>query len=125
MKDLTIDRKLYRQFNTAYIYVSTHNRTHCHSLIDWGDNGEVSGGDVTVINTSSQRHVNIRRIENHEITSVPIATGGALDHSQSDSVTIIMYQCEYNGKGETIHASVQLEWYNNDVGYKSSKVNGV
>ena len=57
MKDINIDGKLNLQVNTSFTYVSTHNRTHCHSLVDWGANGGVFGEDFTVINISSHRHV--------------------------------------------------------------------
>ena len=83
----------YREVNTTYIYMSNHNHPHCKSFFDWGDNGGVSGEDITVINTSPQMHVNIRGIENNEITSVPIDTIGALNHSQAGPVIIIIHQC--------------------------------
>ena len=92
-------------------------------MVDWGANVGVSCEDVTVVNTSPQRHVNILGIDNHDITSVPIATFGAFDCSQSVPVIIIMHQYEYHRKGNTSCYSVQLYQYKNDVNEKLSKVN--
>ena len=74
IKELIIERNIYFQVNTTFIYVSTQNITNCQSLADRGANGRVAGEDVTVINIYSHRHVNIRGIDNHEITSVNIDT---------------------------------------------------
>ena len=124
MKDLNIDGKLYSQVNIPFIYVSTHNCTHCQSLIDQGANGGVAGEDVTVINIPPHRHVKIQVIDNHDINSVIIATVSALDYSQAGPVIIIIHQYAYHGKGRTINSYVHIEWYKNDVNEKSRKVNG-
>ena len=63
-------------------------------------------------------HVKIRGINNHEITSVPIYTIGALDNLQDVPFIIIMHQYVYHGKGNTFHPSVQLDLYKNDVNEK-------
>ena len=104
--------------------MSTHNCTHCKSLVGRGANGGVAGEDVTFINISPHRHVKIQGIDNHEINSVHIATVGVLDHSQDGSIIIIMHQYIYHGDRNTINSSVQLEWYNNDTDYKPIKANG-
>ena len=83
-------------------------------MIERVANGGIPGEDVTVVNTSPQRHINIQGIDNHDITSTPIATVGALDHSQSGPVIIIMKQYRYNGKEKNTNYSVHLEGYNND-----------
>ena len=123
MKELTIYEKMYPQFNTTFICVYTHSHTYFQSLVGRGDNGGVTGEYVTVVNATPHRHVNIRGIGNHKITSVPIYTVGDLAHSQAGPVIIIMHQYAYHGKGDTVHYSVQLEWYKNEVNYISRKVN--
>ena len=90
-KYLTIYGKLYCQVNTTFIYISTHNRTYCQSLVEQGDNLVVSGEYFTVINTSLHRHVNFQGIDYHEINSVPIATISALADSQTVPVIIIIH----------------------------------
>ena len=84
----------------------THNRTHCQSLVDRGANRGVINEGVTFINKSTHIHVNIRGIDNHEITSVSISTIDALDHSQTGPVIVIMHQYAYSGKGKTIYSYV-------------------
>ena len=37
MKDITIDGRLYCQFNTSFIYVPHHSFLHFQSFIDQGD----------------------------------------------------------------------------------------
>ena len=87
MKYFTIDGKLYCQVKTSFIYVSTHNYTYCQLLVDRVANGGVSGEDFTVINRSPHKHVNLRGIDNHGITSVIIGTIGALDLVQPKTST--------------------------------------
>ena len=123
MKELNIDGKLYSQVNNSFIYVSTNSRTHCQSLVDCGDNAGVSGEDITVINITPYRHVNIQGINNHDITSVTVFTVGALAHLQYRPVIIIMNHYVYHIKGNTIHYSFHIEWYKNDVHDKTTKVN--
>ena len=98
--------------------MSTHNCTHCQSLVGRGDNGIVDGEDVTVINTPPHRDVNIQGIDIHGINSVQMFTVGTLDHSQTGPVIIIFHQYEYHGKGETIHSSVHIEWYEKNTNEK-------
>ena len=83
---------------TPNLYAYTHNRTNRQSLVDQGDNGGVDGENVTVINTSPHRHVNIWGIDNHDITSVTIATAGALVHSQAVPVIIVWYHIMEMGR---------------------------
>ena len=58
MKELMIDGKLYLQVNTSFIYLYTHNHTHCQSLVKNGDNAGVYGKDINVINTPPNWNVN-------------------------------------------------------------------
>ena len=43
LKAITIDGRLYLQFNTPFIHVFNHNLKHFQSLVYWGDNGLVYG----------------------------------------------------------------------------------
>ena len=124
MKDITIDGKLYRQVNHLFIYVCTHNSTHCQSFVEWCDNGGVSGEYFTVINKSLHIHVNIWGTDNDEIAAVPIATVVALDHSQAGIGIIIMHQFVYHGKGKRNNYYMKIEWYKNDLNEKSLQLNG-
>ena len=93
-------------------------------MVDRVANVGIAGEDVTVLNTFPHRHVNIQGIDNHNITSILIATVGDLDHSQPDPVFIIIHQYAYHGKGKTMHSYMQIQWYKNDFNEKPRKVNG-
>jgi hypothetical protein len=62
------------------------------SLIDQGANGSITGIDTRVIERHPHRTVDIRGINNHEITSISIVTAGAVAQSQRGDVILIMHQ---------------------------------
>jgi hypothetical protein len=86
------------------------------SHIDQGANGGITGIDTRVIECHSHRTVDIRGIDNHEITtSIPIATAGAVARSQPVDVILLMrqYAC-HPQQGRLIHFPCQLESLAND-----------
>ena len=89
IKHLNIDGKFYHQVNNRFIYLSTHNCTHCQSLVYYGDIGGVVGEDVTVINRYPNSNFNIEGIDNIGITSVPIAAVGDPADSQAGAFIIL------------------------------------
>eukprot|EP00980_Cylindrotheca_fusiformis_P021811 scaffold8646_cov116-Cylindrotheca_fusiformis.AAC.1 len=97
------------------------------SLVDRGANGGIAGNDVRVIAYHpDHRRVDIRGIDNHEITSIPIVTAGGLCQTQRGPVIAILHQYAYHPtQGKTIHSSGQLEHYHNDVNDRSIKVGGL
>jgi len=55
--------------------------------------------------------VDVRGIDNHQITNIPIITAGGVVKTQHGSAIAILYQHAYTGQGrKTIHSSGQLEW---------------
>ncbi len=68
--------------------------------------------------------VNVRGIDNHQITNIPIVTAGGVVKTQHGPAIAILHQYAYTGQGKTIHSSGQLEWYKNDINDKSVKVAG-
>ena len=123
-KEVIIDGKKFRQVNVARTYrVSAHETALYESLADRGANGGVAGEDVRVIDTTDRR-VDIRGIDNHQVTAVPIATCGAVAKSQKGEVILILHQYAYTGRGKTIHSCGQIEDFKNDVNDKSVKVPG-
>jgi hypothetical protein len=72
--------------------VSQASRRKKSSLIDQGANGGIAGIDTRVIERHPHRTVNIRGIDNHEITSIPIVTAGAVARSQRGDAILIMHQ---------------------------------
>ena len=97
--------------------------SQCKQFYDNGG-GYIPQYNDTVRELSQYQHVKIRVIDIHYILSVSIATVGTLDCSQAGPYIIIMHHFSYHRKVKTIHSSVNIECYNNDVNYKWIKVRG-
>ena len=93
------------------------------SLIDRGANGGVAGSDVRVL-FKTNRTVDIRGIDNHQLTDIGIGTVGGVVATQKGSVIVIMHQYALLGKGSSIHAPCQIEHFKNQVDDKSTQVGG-
>jgi len=124
-EELVINGKKYRLVHQHKIYysVSAHKSRKIGSLVDRGANGGIAGEDVRIIE-KSDRTVDVRGIDNHQITDIPIVTAGGVIKTQHGPAIAILHQYAYTGQGKTIHSSGQLEWYKNDVNDKSIKVSG-
>ena len=92
------------------------------SLIDRGANGGLAGDDVRVI-FKTNRCVDIRGIDNHQITGIDIGTVGGVVDTHKGPVIAIMHQYALLGKGSSIHAPGQMEHFKNQV-YDKSKIVG-
>ena len=57
-------------------YVTKPSRSSQHSLVDRGDNGGVADSDMRVIETYLDHKVEIRGIDNHQISAIPLVTSG-------------------------------------------------
>ena len=100
--------------------VSQASHKNSGSLIDRGANGGIAGNDTRVIERHPHRTVDIRGIDNHELTAIPIITAGAVAKTQRGEVVIIMHQYAYHPQqGRSIHSSCQLESFKNDVNDRS------
>ena len=123
--DITINSKVYREVGKHVIYyLSKVSRSSVDSLVDIGANGGVAGNDVRAIAKHPDRTVDVRGIDNHEITSIPLVTVGGVTSTTSGEIIIIMHQYAHHGKNKTIHSSPQIEHYENKVDDRSIKVGG-
>jgi Reverse transcriptase (RNA-dependent DNA polymerase) len=111
-------------FTNIVYTVSSHQYATSLSLIDRGANGGVAGSDVRVI-FKTHRTVDIRGIDNHQVTNIDIGTVGGVVQTQKGQVIAIMHQYALLGKGSSIHSPCQLEWYKNDVNDKSIHAGGL
>ena len=59
--------------------------------MDRGANGGVGGSDVRVIETYADRKVNIRGIDNHEISAISLVTSGGVTATITGEVIVIMH----------------------------------
>ena len=64
-------------------------------------------------------------IDNHQLTSIPLITAGGVSQSHLGPVILIFHQYAHYGKGKSIHSSVQIEAFNNNVNDKSIKLGGL
>ena len=67
-------------------------------------NSGVARSDVRVVETNPDRKVDMRGIDNHEITAIPLVAVGGVTSTITGEVILIMHQCAYNGKNKAIHS---------------------
>ena len=104
-------------------YVSTQVNQSNHHLIDRGANGGLAGADMRVIHTTP-RKINIVGIDDHELTGLNVVTAAALLDAQKGPIIGIFHEYAHLGKGKSIHASGQMEWFNCQVDDRSKIVGG-
>ena len=59
-------------------YVTKSSCSSQHSLVDRGANGGVADSDVRVIETHPDHKVDIRGIDDHQISAIPLVTDGGV-----------------------------------------------
>ena len=94
-----------------------------HHLIDRGANGGLAGADMRVIHTTP-RKINIVGIDDHELTGLNVVTAAALLDTQKGPIIGVFHEYAHLGKGRSIHAAGQMEWFNCQVDDSSKIVGG-
>ena len=112
-----------RKIHIHQRYVFTRVNQSNHHLIDRGANGGLAGADMKVIHTTP-RKINIVGIDNHELTGLNVVTAAALLDTQKGPIIGIFHEYAHLGKGKSIHASGQMEWFNCQVDDRSKIVGG-
>ena len=112
-----------RKIHTHQRYVFTRVNQSNHQLIDRGANGGLAGADMRVIHTTP-RKINIVGIDDHELTGLNVVTAAALLDTQKGPIIGIFHEYAHLGKGKSIHASGQMEWFNCQVDDRSKIVGG-
>ena len=112
-----------RQIQTHQRYVFARVNQSNHHLIDRGANGGLAGADMRVIHTTP-RKINIVGIDDHELTGLNVATAGALLDTQKGPIIGVFHEYAHLGKGRSIHAAGQMEWFNCQVDDRSKIVGG-
>ena len=91
--------------DTYLAYANTRSKNHLNgSLVDRGANGGILGNDAKVIRRHS-RGVDVRGIDNHEMSDLKIVDGASKVESDKGPIIIIMNQYAYHGINRTIHSS--------------------
>ena len=79
---------------------------------------------MRVITKSPHRAVHVEGIDNHQVRDVPIVTAGGVLKTKVGEVIGIFHQYAHINKGASIHSSVQLEAYKQDVNDRSLRTPG-
>ena len=83
--------------------VSEHKQNINASLVDRGVNGGIAGNDVRLIpslSTHANKTVNVMGKDNHQITSISLASVGGISTPQHGPVIIIFHQHARYGKAK-------------------------
>ena len=92
-------------------------------MVDSGANGGLAGADVCVLEQTVHND-SVTGIADHELPSLDIATGTVFLNTNDGTVVLIMHECVYYGRGNTIHSPGQIEWFHNKCYDKSYHVGG-
>lgn len=125
--EMTINGVRYRSVNITSITYDVNGRRHSPisgSLQDRGANGGIAGHDMRVLDKIPGRYVNIRGVDNHELTEIPLVTAaGVIDTSAGPHIGIF-HQYAHHPKQRSIHSSGQMEHFGNHVNDRSCRVGG-
>ena len=94
-----------------------------HRLIDRGANGGLAGADMRIIHTTP-RKINIVGIGDHELTGLDVVTAATLLDTQKGPIIGVFHEYAHLGKGKSIHAAGQMEWFSCKVDDRSQHVGG-
>ena len=112
-----------RQIRTHQRCVVARVNQSNHHLIDRGANGGLAGADMRVIHTTP-RKINIVGIDDHELTGLNVVTAAALLDTQKGPIIKVFHEYAHLGKGRSIHAAGQMEWFNCQFDDRSKIVGG-
>ena len=116
-----IDPDLKIQTHQRYVFARVNQSNH--QLIDRGANGGLAGADMRVIHTTP-RKINIVGIDDHELTGLNVVTAATLLDTQKGPIIGGFHEYAHLGKGRSIHAAGQMEWFNCQVDDRSKIVGG-
>ena len=109
------------QSHQRYAFTGVHQTNH--QLIDRGANGGLAGADMRIIRTTP-RKINIVGIGDHELTGLNVVTAAALLDTQKGPIIGVFHEYAHLGKGKSVHAAGQMEWFNCKVDDRSQHVGG-
>ena len=109
------------QSHQRYSFAGVHQTNH--QLIDRGANGGLAGADMRIIHTTP-RKINIVGIGDHELTGLNVVTAATLLDTKKGPIIGVFHEYAHLGKGKSIHAAGQMEWFNCKVDDRSQHVGG-
>ena len=87
---------------------------------EWG----IAGDDVRIIAYHPNKKVDVMGIDNHSVSSIPVATAGGVVNTTVGPVIVILHQYAHMGEGNSMHSSIQMEHFQATVDEKSIKAGG-
>ena len=126
---LTMSRQLSRP------RLETHLKIHQQKLIPIKDifsqgkinlpaTGGLAGAGMMIVH-NPDRKINIVGIHDHELTGLDVVTAATHLDTQEGPVIGNFHEYAHVGKGRSIHATGQMEWFNCKVDDRSKVVGGV
>ena len=103
--------------------VSPPNVDELGGLVDRGANGGLAGKDLSRI-AITDRRVDITGINDIRVDNIPIGTVGGVVKTHKGPAIAIFHQYALGDHGNSIHSSVQMESYKNQIDDRSAKVGG-
>src|SRR6476620_8773908 len=94
------------------------------SLIDRGANGSIAGKDMTPLWISDTQCVDVTGINEHQMKGLPLGTFAAKVWTTEGPVVAIFNQYAQGDLENTIHSTMQLESFNNQVHDKAEGLGG-
>ena len=116
-----IDPDFKIQTHQRYVFARVNQSNH--RLIDRGANGDLAGADMRVIHTTP-RKINVVGIDDHELTGLNVVTATTLLDTQKGPIIGVFHEYAHLGKGRSIHAARQMEWFSCQVDDRSKIVGG-
>ena len=96
------------------------------ALVDQGANGFAGGSDCVLIGKPADGwQVHITGVDNHQACNAPIATVGALAHSNKGPVICIFHKVAHAGRHQSILSPIQMEAHGVKVDEKHPDVGGL
>ena len=115
----------YQDDNTVTYDISQNvRRAKKGDLTDRGANGGVQGGNLRTINVIPNTWVDLSGLDNHTLEKTGIGTVGGVTITQRGPVILIFHRYALLGRGRSIHSSIQLEAYGNQVDDRSISFGG-
>ena len=107
--EITMNGKTYRDcIQHVIYYVTKSSRYSQHSLVDRGANGGVTGNDVRFIETHPDRKVDIRGIDNYQISDIPLVSARGVTTTITNEVIVIIHQHAHHGNNKIVHSSPKI-----------------
>jgi len=111
---IELNGQRFRACNKTYRVSNYSTDRKLGSLIDGGCNGGLAGNDVKVLETT-QKTVSVSGIADAKLEDVPIGNVAGLVQSNKGPIVCIFNQYAIHGKDKTIHSSLQLRSFLNDI----------